>query len=212
VNKAPPAERFVRLSALSLCALVYAGGLVFIFQSLGNQTQHPVSVKAVRLSIAQVELQTAPVPMAPPEAVPKPEVVPEEEADVALEDFVEEAEPKPQPEPVPDLDAPIAQVDQEASTPSFQENSDAVQGWVLEQIEREKYYPSAAERFGLKGIFNLKIVVDETGTIRSAVVLDGNGHRILRQALENMLAKIIGLKYSKPIGEPMGFEVEFEFE
>ena len=34
----------------------------------------------------------------------------------------------------------------------------------------------------------------------------------MRQALEKMLAKIIGRNYGVPVGETMEVEVEFEFE
>lgn len=171
-------------------------------------------MKAVRLSIAQMELQTEPAPMTKPELQPKRKVRPEEEADVALEKAVEKVEPipKPQPEPIPDVEVPVAHVNQEASAPQMVSNPDDVQGWLLEKIEKEKYYPLSAQRLGLKGKFDLKIMIDETGTIQSAEVLGGEGHQLLRQAVEKILSKITGLKYSKPIGEPMGFEVEFEFE
>jgi TonB family protein len=214
VNKARPAERLVRLSALSLCALVYAVAISLLFQGLEKESQRSVSVKAVRLSIAQIELQTAPAPEPRPRNELKPEIRPEAEADVALEKVIEEPEPLPQrlSKPEPDVKVPVAQVNQEASAPAFLVDPDDVQGWVLEEIETEKYYPAAAERFGLTGTFGLTIQVDENGTIQSAKVLDGDGHRILRQAVERMLEKIIGRKYSKPIGAPMGFEVEYEFE
>jgi TonB family protein len=207
-------ERIVRINAFGLCALVYVTGVALLLNRLGNQPERSASVKAIKLSIAQMELQAVAAPMPKLRPKPEPEPVPEDEADVALKEVVEKAEPQPQPnfEPPPKAEATVAQVNQEASASAFLVDPDDVQGWVLEEIETEKYYPAAAERFGLTGTFGLTIEVDETGKIQSAEIVDGDGHRILRQALERMLENIIGRKYTKPIGNPMDFEVEFEFE
>ena len=222
MNNARPGERLIRLIALCLCGAVYFAVLGLIFQGLEkrNNQSAPV-VSSVTLNFVQMELQAPAAPV--PEILPEPEVQPEpdvsaealakaEEADVALEEIVEESDPEPQPEPAVESEAPIAQVTQEAASPISAVQAANVQAWLIEQLETEKYYPAAAERFGITGSFDLSIQVGENGMILSADVLEGEGHRILRQALEKMLAKIIGRNYGEPVGEPLPFEFEFEFE
>jgi outer membrane biosynthesis protein TonB len=115
-------------------------------------------------------------------------------------------------EPLPESDAPVALVTQEAAAEVLLVNPDAILDWVLEQIEKEKYYPPTAERLGITGIFDLTVTVDQGGTIIFTEVHDGKGHRVLRQALEKMLIKLIGRNFGRSISEAVEFEVEFEFE
>lgn len=216
VNRARPGERLIRLVALCLCGAVYFIVLGLIFQGLEKQQQKgtPV-VRAITLSFVQIELQaqSAPEPEPEPEPELEQEILPEpEEADVALETVEEKPEPQSEPEPLPESEAPVAQITQQAAAPTLLVDSANVQDWVIKQIEREKYYPAAAERLGLQGKFDLAVTVDETGTILSADVLEGRGHRILRQALEKMLRKLPGQSFGQPIGEAVEFEVEFSFE
>ncbi|MBC8206667.1 MAG: energy transducer TonB [Kiritimatiellaeota bacterium] len=212
MNRARPGERGIRLIALCLCGVVYFAALGLIFQTLEKWEDQSVSVASrVTLNFVQMALQ------APAAPLPEPDVSVDasakaEEADVALEQVEETPEPQSEPEPIPEPDALVAQVTQEATAPERMVLVESVQGWVQELIETEKYYPPSAERFGITGIFDLKIVVDKGGTILSAEVLEGGGHRILRQALEKMLAKIIGRNYGEPVGEAMEVEVGFEFE
>lgn len=219
VNKARPFERLIRLAVLGGCAAVYAAALALIFQTLENRRNEVPAVAApVHLSFVQMELQAEPAPPPEPEPLPEPEpeILPEpEEADVALEKVPEKPKPEPKPEPPPqepEPEAPVAKVSQEAAAPVIAVSPASVQGWVVEQIEKQKYYPPAAERFGLRGTFELSVQVDESGTIVSAEVLGGEGHRILRDALGRMLAALPGQHYGEPIGEPMQFDVTFEFE
>jgi TonB family protein len=214
VNERHPGERRVRLIALCLCGAVYlvAAGLVFRGLEEEPQQRTPV-VSSMTLSFVQVELQA---PAAPePEPQPQPELLPEPvDADVAPEKAEEVPEPlsEPEPEPMPESDAPVAQVTQQASAPVLLVSADELQGWVIGRIEREKYYPPAAERLGLRGTFDLSVTVDDSGTIRMAEVLEGRGHRILRQALEKMLRTLPGQQFGRPIGETVEFEIEFSFE
>lgn len=216
VNKPSPGERWVRLAALCLCGAVYFIVLGLIFQGLEKQKQEGVPVvSAVTLSFVQVELQAEQEPQSEQEPEPEQEVLPEpEDADVALETVEEKPEPKPQPkpEPVVESEAPVANVSQQAAAPVHVVSPDVLQGWVVEQIERETYYPAAAERLGLQGKFDLVVTVNEAGTILSAEILEGRGHRILRQALEKMLNKLPGRNFGQPVGEELEFQVEFSFE
>lgn len=215
VNKCIPAERVVRLLTFALCAVAYAAVLVLFLRSW-EPSERAVSVpSAVRLSFVQMELQAEPTPPPRPEPVEQ-EAVPElEEADVTLEKIPELLKPEPQPAPLPEEmlpEAPVAQVTQEAAAPEPVVSSQGVQGWAQEQLEKEKYMPRMAERMGLSGEFILRIDIRADGVIRSAEILEGRGHRILRQALEKMLTKIVGRGYGQAIGEPLEFEVRFIFE
>lgn len=217
VNKSLPVERRVRLIAFLLCGLVYFAGLVLVFQCLENGSEpNFVSVRAVKMSFAQVELQAEPRPMPEPEPRPEPDVMPEpeEEADVALEEVPEEPkrEVQSKPEPLLNPEAPTANVTQEAAAPTPAVSAETVQGWVLEQLEKVKYYPPMAEKFNFRGTYELEIVVGADGTIRSADVLGGRGHRILREAMEKMMRRLVGLNFGRPIGEAQELGFYFEFE
>jgi len=209
---------------LLLCVVLYLVVLRLVFQGLENSDEPDFSpTNAVKLSFAQMELQapSAPEPDMSPEALvkeePKPEreILPEpEEADVALEKVEKKPEPptEPEPAPAPESDAPIALVTQQAAASEMSIPVEGVQSWLKELLEKEKYYPPAAQRFGLTGSFDLNIVVDADGTVLSADVLECRGHRILRQAIEKMLMKIVGRNYGEPTGEVIPFEFIFEFE
>lgn len=106
----------------------------------------------------------------------------------------------------------MAKVTQQAAAPVYVVPPDVLQGWVVEQIEQETYYPAAAERLGLQGKFDLVVTINEAGTILSAEILGGRGHRILRQALKKMLSNLPGRNFGQPVGEEFKFPVEFSFE
>ena len=208
----------MRVAALCLCTLLYCGVLFWIFQTLEKQRDAVSPIAGpMNIDFVQMELQAKPAPPPEPEPEPIQEVQPEEseDADVALEKLPEEPKPEPKPAPPeesPKPDIPVAQVTQKAVAPMVLASPEQVQGWLFGELEREKYYPPAAERFGLRGEFDLTVTVDKSGAIVSAQVLNGKGHRILRQALEKMLAKLIGRRFGKSIGETQGFEFTFEFE
>jgi outer membrane biosynthesis protein TonB len=216
VNRKNPSELLIRLAALCLCAALYSALLFLIFQTLEKQRRTAAPVAgAMHIDFVQIEQQAEPEPMPEPEPVSEPEMQPEEleDADVAPEEPPKKPKPEPSPPKKPPVpDAPVAKVTQEAAAPDTAVPSDQVLAWVIEQIEKEKYYPPAAERFGLRGVFDLTVTVDQTGTIVSAEVLDGHGHRILRQALEKMLAKLPGRRFGQPTGELTDYAVTFEFE
>ena len=215
MNRTLPSERRVRLIAFLLCALLYVSGVGLVFQTLENRTEQPVApVRAVKISFSQVELQAEPAPE--PEPEPEPEIMPkpEEDADVSLEEVEEKPkeEVKSSPEPMLHPEAPTANITQEAAAPTPAVSAETVQGWVLEELERVKYYPPLAEKFNFRGTYELEIIVGENGTIRSAEVLSGRGHRILREAMEKMLARLVGLNFGHPIGEAQALGFYFEFE
>ncbi len=144
----------------------------------------------------------------PPPKEPEP-LPPPEEVDVVLEEIIEEPEPEPEP-----IEAD-AQVSREASaeTEEVVVDFDKVSAWVFEQIEKEKYYPKAAQKAGYEGVFDLLVIVNAEGMISEASITHGKGHPLLRRALEKMLDKLPGRSFSEPPGRviEMAFEFEFEF-
>ena len=213
------------MNVFSLCLLLFVLGFAQLSHILESRPERSASVKAVKISIAQLELQAEsspepktepqpdpnPDPNPEPEVEPEPEPMPEEQADVALEKVVETSDPEPEPELKPKSEAPLAQITQEASAQASP-GLNTVGEWVHEQIEYEKYYPRAAGRFGLTGTFDVLVTVDPSGMIRSAGITIEGGNRILRQALERTLSRIIGQRYKKPIGEAMEFPVKVIYE
>ncbi len=205
MNKPHPSERLVRSTAFSLTLLLYTvGGAVcyILFFISPEEKAQSVSIPAVNLRFAQMELVA--IEETPPPK--KPEPPPPEEVDVVLEEIVEE--PEPDPEPV-EADA---QISQEASADETEVDTDALSKWVLEQIQKEKYYPPSAQRAGHEGAFDLLVVIDPDGTITEASISYGKGHPLLRRSLEKMLGKLIGRSFGKPIVETVEMEVEFEFD
>jgi len=202
VNKLRPSERLIRSLAFSLTLLLYTAGIsAFCFwaERLINQESAAISVNAVNLNFAQMELVAVEEP--PP---PEPELLLPEEVDVVLEEIIEE----PEPEPV----EANALVNQEASASEAEVDLGELGNWVQLQIEKEKYYPPSAQRAGYEGVFDLLVVVGSDGTIIEASIFYGRGHPLLRRSLEKMLGKLPGRSFGKPLGQTVEMEVEFEFE
>jgi TonB family protein len=213
VNKTRPSERLVRSLALLLCLLLYAGGgTAGYFWGRGQSEEDVTSihVNAVNLSFAQMELVAVEEPSPPKE----PEPLPPEEVDIALEEIIEEPEPDLSAEALA-KEEPIeadALMSQEASSADDEVTADALSDWVLEQIQKEKYYPPSAQRAGYEGVFDLLVIIEADGTISDASITYGRGHPLLRRSLEKMLKKLPGRNFGKPLGQTVEMEVEFEFE
>ncbi len=202
MNKLRPSERLLRLLALLLCLLLYAGGGsvgYFWGSGLFEENRTSVHIHAVNLNFAQMELVAAQEP--PPQ---EPEPLPPEDVDVVLEEIIEE----PEPEPV-EADALMSQ---EASSADEEVTADALSDWVLEQIQKEKYYPPSAKRAGYEGIFDLLVIIEADGTISEASIIYGRGHPLLRRSLEKMLGTLVGRNFGRPLGQTVEMPVEFEFE
>jgi len=207
VNKLFPSERRVGSLAFFLCLLVYAGGgALFCFLGFGSPEKETPSVfvNAVNLSFAQMELVAVEEPPPPKEPEPLP---PPEEVDVVLEEIIEELEPEIEPVQAE------AQVSQEAASADEDTvDSEALSEWVLEQIQKEKYYPPSAQRAGYEGIFDLLVIIEADGRILDASITYGRGHPLLRRSLEKMLGQLSGRSFGKPIGQAVEMEIEFEFD
>ena len=202
MNKLHPSERLIRSLALLLAFLLYVGGGVggyFWGRSFSEEKAASVHINAVNLSFAQMELVAVEEP--PP---PEPETLPLEEVDVVLEEIIEE----PEPEPI-EADALVSQ---EASAAEEEVDPEALSEWVLEQIQKEKYYPPSAQRAGYEGVFDLLVIIGSDGMILDASIVYGRGHPLLRRSLEKMLGKLSGRSFGQPIGQIVEMEVEFEFE
>lgn len=166
-----------------------------------HRPAEPVAVfpAPVQLHFAQMELRAV------VETPPEPEPSPPEEAEEALEEIVE----TPEPEPV----KAEAHVTQEASAPQTPPvDPDRLRLWVQEQIEKEKYYPVAAQRAGYEGQFRLLVKIGRDGKISEAAVLGGKGHPILRRSLEKIMTALPGRSFGAPLPEPDELSFEFEFK
>jgi TonB family protein len=173
-----------------------------------------LSAQAVNLNFFQMEMVAAvdtPKPFREPEPLPPPE-----EADVALEEVVDEPEPEPEPEREPELELdPVeseSMITQDASAHQTQVDVDSLQRWVLQQIESVKYYPPSAQRIGMEGVFELSVTVGRDGAIVSAEVLGGKGHSFLRRALERMMLRLPGRSFGQPVGQEIEIPLEFSFD
>jgi TonB family protein len=222
VNKLRTAFRISRLSALCLCGLLYSGAIVWLGFYLQQERLRPAAFtpQPVRLSFAQVALQSAVEPP-PPEPLPEPpdpepveEMTPE--ADIAPEKAEEEPPPEAAPDPIPEPE-PVqeeveAAVSQEAAAPEVPPvERDLLLAWVQQQIEQEKYYPPSARRAGYEGRFRLRVALDESGTVVDAAVLNGRGHPLLRRSLEKILDGLPGRRFGQPLPEAVELPFEFEF-
>ena len=215
MNKLRPSERWIRLLAFVFSILLYVAVVGVIWwgaDRLSDEEATSIHVNAVNLSFAQMELVAVEEPPPPKEPEPLPpdlsrrNEMEEEEADIALEEIIEE--PEPEPEPI----QADAQVTQEASSADEEVTTDAVSDWVLTQIQTEKYYPPSAQRAGYEGVFDLLVIIEADGTISAATITYGKGHPLLRRSLEKMLGKLIGRNFGQPIGQAVEMPVEFEFE
>ena len=208
--------------AFTLSALFHIAIAALIFFLIKNYQPEPRPFNPAtdNLSFAQIELQAAAEPPLEvnPEPVPeeiKPEPVLPDPADVAIELKPEE----PQPEPVKADSArrnemeTAAQVAQEASAPAVPSVArNVLLNWVREQIEKEKYYPSAARNAGYEGTFRLLVKIGTDGKISEASVLDGKGHFLLRRSLEKIMDGLIGRSFGQILPAPVELPFEFEFK
>jgi len=195
VNKVRTSEWLSRLLAFVLSGLFYVGvGAIVFFRAQRIFTEQPaVSVQAINLSFAQMELRAV--------EEPPPDVSRRSETEA-------EAEP-PRKEPVPAQ----AQITQEAAVPEIPPvEQNELLTWVYEQIEKEKYYPASAQRAGYEGTFNLRVNIGADGIISGAEVLDGKGHPLLRRSLEKVLGRLIGRRFGQSLPQPVELPFEFQFK
>lgn len=231
MNKLHPSERWIRLLAFSLSLLLYGVAVNVIWfwaDRLSDDRSALISLSAVHLSFAQMELtavEEIPPPKEPePSPKKEPEPPPPEEVDVVLEEIIEEPEPDVSSEALVKEERvetdmarrnemeEVAQVTQEAAAPEVVANPDALRAWVQQQIEREKYYPVTARRAGYEGSFNLLVKVEADGAISEAVVLSGRGHPLLRRSLEKIMELLIGRNSGRSLEKAVELPFEFNFE
>lgn len=205
MNNFRSAKRLAQLAAFVISLVLYGGVIALVVFWADQLTNEPPTIP-VEISlnwseaprIEQVAVEEPPPPVE--QELPEPE-----EADVALEEVVEE----PEPEPVP----AEAQVTQEAAAPEPAHEKEALIAWVYAQVEKEKYYPSAARRSGLEGEFRFRVVVNSGGEIVSADVLPGgHGSFLLRRALEKMITVLPGKEFPGELATELILEVPFKFE
>lgn len=214
MNKIRTSERLNGARAFTLSALFHIAVAALIFFLIKNcqPEPRPFNSAMLNLSFAQIELQAAaepPLEVSPapvPEEI-KPEPVLPEPADVEIDPMPEE--PKHEPEPA----GVSAQVTQEASAPAVPSVArNVLLNWVREQIEKEKYYPSAARNAGYEGTFRLLVKIGTDGKVLEASVLDGKGHFLLRRSLEKIMDGLIGRSFGQILPAPVELPFEFEFK
>lgn len=210
MNKIRTTERFSGVLAFAFSALFYIAVAALIVFLMQNRPSQPAafSPAPVNLSFAQIELQAAAEP--PPVVEPEPEPPPSEKVDVVTEEIVVQPEPPP-PEPQRIIEAP-AQVTQKASAPAVPPvDRKVLLGWVREQIDKEKYYPPAARNAGLEGQYRLLVKIGSDGKISEAVVLNGEGHPMLRRSLEKIMSGLVGRGFGQTLPDPVELPFDFEF-
>jgi TonB family protein len=214
VNKFLTTERLSRLLAFTLSGLLYLAAVALVLFWMRNRPapQFAFNPAPVNLSFAQVELQAAAEPLPVVESEPEPP--PPEEIEIVTEQVVTPPEPFPEPpEPEPEPVKQEAQVTQQASAPDVMPaDPNRLIAWVQAQIEKEKYYPPAARNAGLEGQFRLQITIGTDGKIAGIIVLDGQGHPMLRRALEKFTSVLVGRSFGQPLPAPYTFIQPFAFE
>ncbi|NOU35477.1 MAG: hypothetical protein HOO88_01685 [Kiritimatiellaceae bacterium] len=237
MNSFRTSERLSSLLAFALSGLSYisVGVLVIVLAQRNSVEKQPaMGPKAVSLSFAQIELQAvaaSPAESAPVPVLPRP---PPEPADVALEEIQKAPEPEPkiQPEVSPsdavrESKAPaMAQVAQEASASGVQVNAaESMAGtaqkadWralaiakLRAMVEREKFYPAAAQKAGYTGEFKALIRLEPDGTISGCSITARRGHPLIGKAVETTLDKIRGRSIGQTLPERFDILLPIEYE
>lgn len=235
MNKFRKSEQLSSLLAFVLSGLFYVTTVVLIFfmeQRAKVDPQPAMGPKAVNLSFAQIELQAAAASLsAPAPAAPIPQ--PPEPANVALKEIQKDPEPEaPRSEafreaPVP-VASQVAQVAQSASASGAQiEAAESLSGhgrigeisWrakaiakLSAMVEREKYYPPAAQKAGYTGRISVRICLEPDGTIDSYEITERRGHPLLVRGVETTLGKIQGRNIGMNLPERFEFIQPIEFE
>jgi TonB family protein len=221
--------------ALSCLLHIAVGALIFFVARRFVVEQWPsMGPKAANSNIMQIELQSAAAASAQPVLLPPPKP-----AEIPLEEIKKPPEPSPQPEPVVSqpaeasesqvsAEAQTAQVAQPASSPGAQvEAAEPLAGagragevdWrklgvakLSAMVEREKYYPPAAERAGYTGRFRVRIRLEPDGTVSGYEITERRGHPLLGKAVEATLEKIKGRTIGMTLPEKFDILLPIEFE
>jgi len=229
-------QRGGRLAFALSCLLHLAAGTVIFFMARKWAVEQWPSMgpKAVTMiDIQQVELHSAaatPSQPSPPPPVPAPVEEP-------LEEPQKQPEPRPEPvvsQPVKTSEAPVsavaqtAQMAQRASAPEAQiEAAEPLAGqgrtgdidWrtlaiakIRAMVEREKYYPPAAQKAGYTGRFRVRIRLEPDGTVSGCEITERRGHPLLGKAVETALGKIQGQNIGMTLPERFELLLPIEFE
>jgi len=60
---------------------------------------------------------------------------------------------------------------------------------IIQEIERKKFYPPLARRFGIEGKVVVRIVVDREGKLKEVSVVKSSGNKILDRAASKLMKK-----------------------
>ena len=77
-------------------------------------------------------------------------------------------------------------------------------------VERRKYYPPEAKRYGVEGKVSLRISVDASGRITQVELTNSSGSRILDRAAQDLI-RSIGSLPPPPEGKPLTFVLSIDY-
>jgi len=77
-------------------------------------------------------------------------------------------------------------------------------------VERKKYYPPEAKRYGVEGKVSLRISVDASGRITQVELINSSGSRILDRAAQDLI-RSIGSLPPPPEGKPLTFVLSIDY-
>lgn len=229
----PFKRRGGRLAFALSCLLHIAVGTIIFFVARRFVVEQWPSMgpRVGNSNIMQIELRPA------ASASTQPALPPPKPAEVPLEEI--QKPPEPQPEPVVSRPAEAnesqvsaaaqtAQMAQSASAPGAQvEAAEPLAGkgrigqvnWRMlavaklrAMIEREKYYPPAAQKAGYTGRVRVQIQLEPDGTVSGYEIKERRGHPMLGKAVESALEKIKGRTIGMTLPERFELTLPIEFE
>jgi len=77
-------------------------------------------------------------------------------------------------------------------------------------VDRRKYYPPEAKRYGVEGKVSLRISVDANGKITQVELINSSGSRILDRAAQDLI-RSIGSLPPPPEGKPFTFVLSIDY-
>jgi TonB family protein len=222
-----------RAFALSCLLHITVGALIFFVARRFVVEQWPsMGPGTANSNVMQIELRPAAATATQPVSLP-----PSKPAEVPLEEI--QKPPEPQPEPVVSRPAEAnesqvsavaqtAQMAQKASAPGAQvEAAEPLAGkgrigqvnWRMlavaklrAMIEREKYYPPAAQKAGYTGRVSVQIQLEPDGMVSGYEIKERRGHPMLGKAVESALEKIKGRTIGMTLPERFDILLPIEFE
>lgn len=182
-----------------LVSLLFHSAIVFGVVLPDRHALAQEETLVVLLTPPEPEVEEVPieVPVEKPEPEPEPDPVPEEIPEIPEEiDIPEEIEtldpidPEPVIEKIFESDTPEAVISDPRpvkTVPVFGTPPTSYNSKVLALIKRCKRYPKAAERRGIEGSVQMRLVLARSGDVLEAAVVSGSGTEMLDDAALKMI-------------------------